>query len=137
MEKYISTTTIRPWGNYSIVNDNNTFMREYFGNLNLDENRVSCKILLVNPNSKLSWQYHNRREEYWHIIEGFGKLFISDDDVIPRGMDVKKGQTYHILKTQRHRISTDNEKIIIAEIWHHVEEEKSDENDIVRVCSDY
>ena len=40
--------------------------------LNIDSlkigGKLSPKILIVNPNSKLSWQYHHRRAEIWRCI---------------------------------------------------------------------
>lgn len=140
MEEIIkdSSKVIRPWGYYYILKNPEIFKNEYFKSLkNLNISDISPKILVVNPNSKLSWQYHNRREEYWHIIEGEGNIFISNNDIIPEPLSVKNGDTFHILKTQRHRIETKDKRVVIAEIWHHTEEIKSDENDIIRVQSDY
>ena len=39
------------------------------GSLNI-ENKLSPKILIVKPNVRLSWQYHNRRAEIWQVYKG-------------------------------------------------------------------
>ena len=34
------------------------------------------KLLHINPNSRLSLQYHNHRSEHWTIVQGEGKVIV-------------------------------------------------------------
>lgn len=64
---------IRPWGNYGVIG--------------------KTKVLTVKPNSKLSLQYHNNRDEFWKIISGECKIIIGDEE-----FNVKKGDNFTIPK---------------------------------------
>ena len=41
---------------------------------------MSPKILIVKPNARLSWQYHNRRAEIWQVFNGSAGIIRSDSD---------------------------------------------------------
>jgi mannose-6-phosphate isomerase len=43
--------------------------------------KLSPKFLILNPNSRLSWQYHNRRAEIWQVLKGSAGIIKSDTDV--------------------------------------------------------
>lgn len=43
--------------------------------------KLSPKILIVKPNARLSWQYHNRRAEIWQVYKGTTGIIRSDTDV--------------------------------------------------------
>jgi mannose-6-phosphate isomerase-like protein (cupin superfamily) len=58
----------RPWGWYSVL---------------LDTPECKVKIITVNPNSRLSLQSHEYRQEHWYVIEG--------------ELTVEKGWDSHIL----------------------------------------
>ena len=69
----------RPWGEELWITDQKPSM---------------IKILTVNPGEALSLQYHNHRDEYWHILSGDGsaiigdqqaQLRVGDDQFVPRG----------------------------------------------------
>ena len=45
------------------------------------ENKLSPKILIVKPNVRLSWQYHNRRAEIWQVYKGIVGVVKSDTDI--------------------------------------------------------
>ena len=58
----------RPWGGFLLIDESQSkeFISKFISNEDLKiENKVSPKILIVNPNSRLSWQYHYRRKEIW------------------------------------------------------------------------
>ena len=50
------------------------FANNFFDGINVETlkigGKLSPKILIVNPNSKLSWQYHHRRAEIWRVFKG-------------------------------------------------------------------
>ena len=66
----------RPWGGFFVLDENQAqaFADIYFEGLDVAPLRIagklSPKILLVNPEARLSWQYHHRRAETWRIVEG-------------------------------------------------------------------
>ena len=50
----------RPWGKFENI---------------LISKKLKIKRITVNPNSRLSKQFHNFRSEHWFIIEGEGIVF--------------------------------------------------------------
>lgn len=103
----------RPWGNF-----------EQFC---LNE-KVTVKIINVNPNSQLSLQYHFNREEFWKILKGKGKVFLSD-----KWLDAKEGDEFFIEKKIKHRIKAEDELLQFLEISFGI----FDEKDEVRLEDDY
>ena len=62
----------RPWGGFLLIDESQSkeFISKFISNEDLKiENKVSPKILIVNPNSRLSWQYHYRRKEIWKVFK--------------------------------------------------------------------
>jgi mannose-6-phosphate isomerase-like protein (cupin superfamily) len=57
----------RPWGGFLMIDESQAqdFSNKFFGGLDVNTLRIggklSTKILIVKPNARLSWQYHNRR----------------------------------------------------------------------------
>ncbi|PIO08467.1 mannose-6-phosphate isomerase [Candidatus Pacearchaeota archaeon CG10_big_fil_rev_8_21_14_0_10_34_12] len=98
----------RPWGNYKIIE--------------------KTKIITVKPNSKLSLQYHNHRDEFWKVISGEGKVIINNEI-----FEAKKGDTFTIPKKVKHRVITENSEFVFLEIA----TGDVDEEDIVRLEDDY
>ena len=43
--------------------------------------KLSPKILIVKPNTSLSWQYHNRRAEIWQVFKGSVGIIRSDSNL--------------------------------------------------------
>ena len=101
----------RPWGK--------------FENLTEDENFL-VKKLTVKPNQKLSLQYHNKRSEYWVIVEGKGLITLDDKETI-----CEPGSSFFIDKKKKHRIENLGSKdLIIIEVQMGT---KLSEGDIVRI----
>ena len=61
IKPFLNDIEERPWG-----------LSEYI----LVEKTYAVKKLIVNPNQKLSLQYHNNRAEYWVVISGRGKITV-------------------------------------------------------------
>ena len=65
----------RPWGGFFVIDENQSdlFIETYFPTYKKEElmlgNKLSHKILVVAPDKRLSWQYHNRRAEIWRVVE--------------------------------------------------------------------
>jgi len=60
------------------------FADNFFNGINIESlkigGKLSPKILIVNPKSKLSWQYHHRRAEIWRVYKGVVGVTRSFDD---------------------------------------------------------
>ena len=76
----------RPWGGFFVIDESESekFIDLYFPHLTKEEisisGKLSPKILVVAPNKRLSWQYHQRRAEIWKLIGGVAGVVTSDTD---------------------------------------------------------
>ena len=100
--------------------------------------KISPKILIVEPNQRLSWQYHNRRKEIWKVYRNdigiIRSLTNFENDLIIK----KEGEIIHFESQERHRLVGLDKIGVVAEIWIHTDlNNLSDENDIVRISDDY
>jgi len=134
----------RPWGGFFVISEDNAqdFSNVYFDGLNTEELKVSGKlspkILIIAPNKRLSWQYHNRRSEIWKVVNGEIKVVTSNDDIERKVEILKEGDEFRLSKGERHRIIGTEFYAIVAEIWIHTNKDHpSDENDIVRIQDDF
>lgn len=134
----------RPWGGFFVIDETQAqaFGKLFFPEINLADLRISGKlspkILLVQPDKRLSWQYHHRRAEIWRVIGGTAGVVTSLTDVEADKVELKSGDTIRLSQGQRHRLVGTKEWGIIAEIWQHTDANNpSDENDIVRVQDDF
>ncbi|MEI7709189.1 MAG: phosphomannose isomerase type II C-terminal cupin domain [bacterium] len=89
---------------------------------------TTVKILSVNPNTSLSLQYHNNRNEFWRIISGHPLLTIGEKKI-----SAKSGDEFMIPKKELHRIEATDDAVQILEISFG----NFDEEDIVRVEDKY
>lgn len=134
----------RPWGGFYVIDESNApkFVKHYFPGENIDElkitKKVSPKILLVAPYTRLSWQYHYRRAEIWRCIEGPVSVATSDTDLETETHVLKSGDSIRLKQGERHRLIGLDNWGIIAEIWQHTDSNNpSNEDDIVRVQDDF
>ena len=142
--KVIDKDIERPWGGFFVISEDNAqdFFNVYFNGLNTDEIKVSGKLLLkiiiISPNKRLSWQYHQRRSEIWKVVSGEIKVVTSHDDIERKEETLKKGDEIRLFRGERHRIIGLEDYAVVAEIWIHTDKDNpSDENDIVRVQDDF
>lgn len=88
----------RPWGFYKT-----TILNDFF----------QSKVIYVMPRQALSLQSHRRREEYWIVINGEGKIQIGESihPVIP-------GQNFFIPKGCKHRLTNTSktDTLILTEV---------------------
>ena len=133
----------RPWGGFLVIDEQQaqTFANRFFDGLNVQELRIdgklSPKILMVKPESRLSWQYHQRRAEIWQIYRGTVGVIRSEDDVEGPLVEFKERDNVRLAQGERHRLIGLGDFGVVAEIWQHTEEIPSDEEDIVRVQDDF
>ena len=76
----------RPWGGFLVIKESQSqeFANQFFDGIDIENlkigGKLSPKILVVKPNSKLSWQYHHRRAEIWRVYKGEVGVSRSFDD---------------------------------------------------------
>ena len=140
----ISKDFERPWGGFLVIKENQAqdFVNKFFDGINIESlkigGKLSPKILIVKPNSKLSWQYHHIREEIWNVFKGKVGISRSLDNIQKPVTKFKKGDQVKLKKGERHRLIGLDDYAVLAEIWQHTDSNNpSDENDIVRLDDDY
>ena len=131
----------RPWGGFLLIDESQSqdFINTLISKKNLKiEGRLSPKILIINPNSRLSWQFHYRRKEIWRVYKNSVGI-IRSIDKNPNEMEIlKEGDIIKIQTEERHRLVGLSNIGVVAEIWIHTDlNNPSDEQDIVRLQDDY
>ena len=133
----------RPWGGFLVIDEGQLqlFISTFFNeiDINLSKNiKLSPKILIINPKSRLSWQYHLRRKEIWSVYKGPVGVIKSMDD-IEKPMRIFQSSDIITFDIQeRHRLIGLEDFGIVAEIWQHIDiNNPSNEDDIVRLQDDY
>jgi len=66
------------------------------------------KQITVNPNQKLSYQYHEKRKEYWTIVKGSATIILDDEKVFRN-----QGESIHIPLGSKHRIINETDEILV------------------------
>jgi mannose-6-phosphate isomerase len=134
----------RPWGGFFVLDElqADDFIGLFFPHLNKGDlmitDRLSPKILVVAPNSRLSWQYHNRRAEVWKVIGGQAGVITSDTDEPTEPKHLAAHDVITLRQGERHRLIGLDQYGIVAEIWQHTDAaQPSDEDDIIRVQDDF
>ena len=110
-----SPDEIRPWGEYEVL---------------LDASDVKVKRIRGKPNSRLSYQYHNKRREQWTVVKG-NLTIVLDDEKVFRG----PGESISIPLGAKHRAWNEtDEEIIFIEVQTGT---YFGEDDIIRLQDDY
>jgi len=108
-------TEYRPWGKYEVL---------------LNSNDVKVKRITVNPNSRLSYQYHEKRREQWMVVSGSLTIILDDEKVFR-----EPGETIHIPLGAKHRAWNETDDPVVF-----IEVQTGDyfgEDDIIRLEDDY
>ena len=140
----ISKDFERPWGGFLVISESQVqeFANKFFDGINIQTLKVggklSPKILIVKPNTKLSWQYHHRREEIWKVFKGNVGISRSHDNNQNPIVKLYEGDQVKLEKGERHRLIGLDGYAVLAEIWQHTDPDNpTDENDIVRLDDEY
>ena len=140
----VSEDANRPWGGFFVIDEDQAqvFANVFLNGLDVStlkiSGKLSPKILLVKPHTRLSWQYHHRRAELWRVIEGKVGIVRSETDEEKEPELLEKFDKVYLKQGQRHRLVGLDEWAVIAEIWQHTDPNNpSNEDDIVRVQDDY
>lgn len=142
--KVVAKDFERPWGGFFVIDETQAqeFATHFFPEVDLNElkisGKLSPKILMVQPDKRLSWQYHYRRAEIWKLVAGQAGVVTSETDVEGNVQELETGKIIRLNCGQRHRLVGLNGWGMIAEIWQHTDaEHPSDEDDIVRLQDDF
>ena len=131
----------RPWGGFLLIDESQSqdFIHTFISKENLKvEGRLSPKILIVNPDSRLSWQFHYRRKEIWRVYKNSVGIVRSRDNNQNEMKILKEGDTITFQIEERHRLVGLSNFGVVAEIWIHTDlKNPSNEQDIVRLEDDY
>jgi len=134
----------RPWGGFYVINENlsgkflDLFFDTKFKNKIDFKTKLSPKFLLIKPNKRLSWQYHNRRSEIWSVIKGNILVSMSENDNEGDHFKLIAKDQIEIGNKIRHRIIGTEDYALVAEIWIHTDKSNpSNENDIIRLQDDF
>lgn len=134
-------TKSKPWGyTVGVRQDSiNDFLYMFFASSNLDPNTVSPRFLIVNPNSRLSWQVHERRNELWRVTKGPVGVMLNNTDWQPDAFEVKEMDSLISIEAGiRHCLIGLDNIGVVAEIWVHTDKsDLSDAQDIIRISDDY
>ena len=142
--KIISKDFERPWGGFLVIDESQAqdFANTFFDGINVETlkigGKLSPKILILSPESKLSWQYHHRRAEIWRVFKGKVGISRSFDNVEKPVKILNEKDQIKLKKGERHRLIGLDDFAVVSEIWQHTDPNyPSDENDIVRISDDY
>ena len=134
----------RPWGGFFVIDEAQAahFADLYFDDVPTNElhltGKLSPKILVVEPEKRLSWQYHHRRAEIWKVLEGPVGVITSDTDEEGPLETYESGDVITLRQGGRHRLVGLDNWGVLAEIWQHTDPKNpSDEEDIVRLQDDF
>ena len=106
---------VRPWGRYDILESTDTHQ---------------VKRITVNSGGRISYQRHQRREEYWIILSGRGRFTLDDVD-----SEHGAGAALIIPVGSKHRIACISDEPLVF-----IEVQRGDyfgEDDIERFSDDY
>ena len=142
--KIVSRDFERPWGGFLVIDESQAqdFANTFFDGINVETlkigGKLSPKILIVSPSSKLSWQYHHRRAEIWRVFKGKVGISRSFDNIEKPVKILNEKDQIKLKKGERHRLIGLDDYAVVSEIWQHTDSNHpSDENDIVRISDDY
>jgi len=135
----------RPWGGFFVIDESQAeaFGKKYFPDVDFSSlkisGKLSPKILMVDSNKRLSWQYHHRRAEIWKVVAGVAGVVTSETDVEGPVRELNTGEIIRLKQGQRHRlVGLSGGWGMVAEIWQHTDvNNPSDESDIVRLQDDF
>jgi mannose-6-phosphate isomerase len=108
-------TDRRPWGSYTVLDDEPTF---------------KVKRIEVLPGKRLSYQRHARRSEHWFIVHGTAVVTLDGER-----REVSSGDAVDVPVGTDHRIENASDQLVVfIEVQHG---DYFGEDDIVRLEDDY
>jgi len=65
--------------------------------------RYVGKVLHINRGHRLSWQYHNHKDETIYVLSGQLRLVVDEGEGVTE-LDLAPGDSYHIAPLTKHRM---------------------------------
>ena len=133
----------RPWGAFYYIDENQAqeFSNHFFDGIDINtlkiDGKLSPKILMIKPQVKLSWQYHNRRAEIWQVYQGKVGVVQSETDIETEMKVYAIGKSIETQSRGQASPYRLDDYAVVAEIWQHTDKIPSDEEDIIRVQDDF
>jgi mannose-6-phosphate isomerase-like protein (cupin superfamily) len=103
----------RPWGGFVRFVENSP---------------VTVKLLTVKAGEQFSLQYHEKRDEFWHIISGEGTAVVGETS-----SNFKPDDEFWISRGTPHRLTAGSSDVVFLEIAFG----EFSENEIVRIEDKY
>ena len=75
--------------------------------------KYASKFLHVRRGEALSWQYHERKDETIHVLNGLIRLELSDTDTPAEIALLRPGETCHIPSGKRHRMTALDTSLVL------------------------
>ena len=94
------------------------------------ERRYVGKILVLEAGRRLSWQYHETKDEWIHLLEGRLRLTLEDDRGDVEDHELGPGDSAHVATGRRHRFEA-------IETCRIVEVSTPELGDVVRLEDDF
>ena len=111
----IDDDSFGPWGRYEVLQDEPT-------------HKVKC--IYVKPNSRLSYQRHQKRAEHWFIVSGVATVTLDGQE-----FEKNAGETVDIEIGQLHRVANQGtQELVFIEVQTGT---YFGEDDIERIEDDY
>tara|TARA_Y100000593_G_scaffold91599_1_gene180913 strand:+ start:2238 stop:2642 length:405 start_codon:yes stop_codon:yes gene_type:complete len=107
-------TVYKPWGHYADI---------------YRTHEVVFKKIIIKPGEELSYQSHEKRDEFWFIKTGAGSLTVCSIDI-----KVSAGESFQIYRNNKHMIKNIGERDL--EIYE-MQCGCCDEDDIIRHSDKY
>jgi mannose-6-phosphate isomerase len=84
MDKDTHASEARPWGSFTILDENDRF---------------KVKRIEVLPGKRLSYQRHQKRAEHWFVVQGKAKVTLNDEEVLVdtgSSIDIRVGDAHRV-----------------------------------------
>lgn len=88
------------------------------------------KVLVIEAGKRLSLQYHERKDEWIHVLEGRLRLLLEDGSGVDRSRELRAGDGAHVPPGRRHRFEA-------IERCQLIEVSTPELDDVVRLADDF
>ena len=92
--------------------------------------RYAGKLILIRAGESLSYQYHNRKEETIHVLEGTLGLELEREGE-RANLRLSPGENFHVTPGTRHRMYADGADCLLVEV------STPELDDVVRISDRY
>ena len=105
--------TMKPWGHEELLALTDTY---------------AMKRMVINPNCRMSLQYHEKKEETIYVVSGCLSLWESKGE---KAKELFPGDVYHVKPSQIHRFGATDKQVVLIEC------STTELEDVVRLEDDY